>query len=77
MKTALKRCINIQDIGKFVREARLYRLLSQEELALLAGVTQSTISFLENDTHSTSLKTIVQIISALNLYAEVTFHDKN
>ncbi len=77
MNFAPHRCIYLTDIGKFIKEERTRRSLSQYELAKLANVSQATISFLENDIHATSMRTILQIIHVLNLSAEVTFYDIN
>ena len=46
------------DIGQRIREVRLAHQLTQEELAVRAGVTKGFISLLEQNKSSVSLETL-------------------
>lgn len=53
------------DIGARLRAVREKAGLSQRELAKRAGVTNSTISLIEQETHSPSLASLHRILSAV------------
>ncbi len=53
------------DVGARLRAVRKSAGLSQRELAKRAGVTNSTISLIELDTHSPSLASLHRILSAV------------
>ena len=53
------------DIGARLRAVRERAGLSQRELAKRAGVTNSTISLIEQETHSPSLASLHRILSAV------------
>jgi len=53
------------DIGKRIREVRLAHQLTQEELAVRAGVTKGFISLLEQNKSSVSLETLEAVLEVL------------
>ena len=53
------------DIGKRIREVRLAHQLTQEELAVRAGVTKGFISLLEGNKSSVSLETLSAVLEVL------------
>ena len=53
------------DVGKRIREVRLAHQLTQEELAVRAGVTKGFISLLERDKSSVSLETLSAVLEVL------------
>jgi len=55
-----------ETLGKKVREYRTKRGLDQRELALILGVSSPTISNIERDKKTPSLKTLVKIAKALH-----------
>lgn len=57
-------------VGKALREARLSKRLTQEELGKLVGVQKAQISRIENGKNLT-LSTIVKFLKALDLNANL------
>lgn len=57
--------LTLQEIPSHVRTLRIEKGLSQMELANKSGVSQQTISLLENGYINVSLKTLVKILNAL------------
>jgi transcriptional regulator with XRE-family HTH domain len=53
-------------LGKEVRLKRLDKGLTQKDLARLAKVTESTISYVESDSKNCSVKTLTKIAIALD-----------
>ncbi len=53
------------DIGKRIREFRLAHQLTQQELAVRAGVTKGFISLLERDKSSVSLETLSEVLAVV------------
>ena len=51
--------------GKLLREARIRHELSQEQLAVRAGTTQSAIARIERDRTSPSIKTLSALFEAM------------
>jgi transcriptional regulator with XRE-family HTH domain len=51
--------------GELLREARLRHELSQEQLAIRAGTTQSAIARIERDRASPSIKTMTELFKAM------------
>ena len=51
--------------GEILREARLRHEVSQEELAIRAGTTQSAISRIEKDRVSPSIETLEKLLFVL------------
>ena len=54
-------------IGEKLREARTRRLLTQDELADKAGVSQSTIANIERDNAEPQFRTIRKLAKALDI----------
>lgn len=63
----MKRGKFIKDFGERVREIRLQRGLSQEELAFEAGMHRTAISFIERAERSPTLETIEKLALALDM----------
>jgi len=61
----------LRDLGERLRQARLRRNLSQQELAQRAGLNRSTVSEYERGS-STSTLTLVQVLRALGMLDELT-----
>jgi len=57
----------IRDFGERVRELRLERGLSQEELAAKAGLHRTAISFIEIAKRSSTLETVERLARALRV----------
>lgn len=51
--------------GELLREARIRHELSQEQLAIRAGTTQSAIARIERDRTSPSIKTLTNLFQAM------------
>jgi transcriptional regulator with XRE-family HTH domain len=51
--------------GELLREARIRHELSQEQLAIRAGTTQSAIARIERDRTSPSIKTMAALFQAM------------
>jgi transcriptional regulator with XRE-family HTH domain len=51
--------------GELLREARIRHELSQEQLAIRAGTTQSAIARIERDRTSPSIKTMTALFQAM------------
>ncbi|HRI30306.1 MAG TPA: helix-turn-helix transcriptional regulator [Candidatus Kapabacteria bacterium] len=58
-------------IGKAIKQARKERHLTQEELGKLIGVQKAQISRLENDASNVTMDTLLRVFTALK--AKVTF----
>ena len=58
-------------IGKAIRQTRRERHLTQEELGKLIGVQKSQISRLENNASNATIDTLMRVFTALK--AKVTF----
>jgi DNA-binding XRE family transcriptional regulator len=59
-------------IGEAIRQARLERNLTQEELGRLVGVQRAQISKLENSLTDARFETIIKVFKALN--AKINFN---
>jgi transcriptional regulator with XRE-family HTH domain len=57
--------------GRVLRELRLERGLSQEKLALDAGVQRNFVSLLERGQNAASLKTLFKLAKTLDIPASV------
>jgi len=55
----------VSQLGLFLRQIRLEQNLTQENLAVKAGLSRSAIYEMENGKSATSLITIVQVLRAL------------
>ena len=56
-----------KDIGGIIKDTRKKHAWNQTELAQKIGVTQRTISVMENDPSKTNLETIIQVCAVLSL----------
>ena len=59
-------------LGEAIRQARLERNLTQEELGRLVGVQKAQISKLENSLTDARFETIIKVFKALN--AKINFN---
>lgn len=57
----------VTELGAYLRQIRLQQNLTQEQLAVKAGLSRSAISEMENGKTATSLVTIIQVLRALQL----------
>ena len=62
--------IDYEDIGNRIRNIRMQRGLSQEQLAEAVGVGTAHISHIETGNSTPSLRTMVDIINALGCSAD-------
>ncbi len=62
---------NSNPIGALIKQTRLQRHLSEEDLAALLGVEDTVVFKLENNDTSVSMATILQVFHVLN--AELSF----
>ncbi len=62
-------------IGKRLKELRLANELTQDELALRAGLTKSFISLLERDKSSISLDALSEVLTVLGVDLATFFSD--
>jgi HTH-type transcriptional regulator / antitoxin HipB len=66
--------LSMARLGDMIREARLKRKLTQEQLGKLVGVQKAQISKLESSTNSATIDTILRVFKALK--AEIRFNIK-
>ncbi|MDD3831304.1 MAG: cupin domain-containing protein [Clostridia bacterium] len=64
------------DIGSKIKQIRLQRSLTQEELASRCELTKGYISQLENDLCSPSIATLMDILNVLGVDLQYFFSDK-
>lgn len=64
-KYALSDSAILKRIGEKVKEVRIEQHITQENLALTAGISTFSISAIENG-HNTSILTLTQVLRALN-----------
>lgn len=64
------------DIGPKIREYRLQRGLTQEELASRCELTKGYISQLENDVSSPSITTLIDILNVLGITPQQFFAEQ-
>jgi DNA-binding XRE family transcriptional regulator len=70
-RETFERELRIDLIGEAIKQARLERNLTQEQLGQLVGVRKSQISKLENSVTNARFDTIIKVFKALN--AKVNF----
>ncbi len=66
--------LNMEVLGRMIKQARQERNLTQEQLGQLVGVQKSQISKLESSTNSATIDTIMKVFKALK--AEINFNVK-
>ena len=71
-REAFENELRLDLIGEAIRQARLDRNLTQEELGQLVGVQKAQISKLENSVTDARFETIIKVFKALN--AKVHFN---
>lgn len=65
-REAFEHELRLDLLGEAIRQARLERNLTQEELGRLVGVQKAQISKLENSLTDARLETIIKVFKALN-----------
>ncbi len=65
-REAFENELRLDLIGEAIRQARLDRNLTQEELGQLVGVQKAQISKLENSVTDARFETIIKVFKALN-----------
>ncbi len=63
--------LQMEVLGDMIKQVRLERNLTQEQLGKLIGVQKSQISKLENNTTNVTLETILRVFHALK--AKISF----
>ena len=58
--------LKIEILAEHIKQLRLERNLTQEELGVLVGVQRAQISKIENNTGNITLSTLLKIFTALN-----------
>ena len=73
-REAFENELRIDLLGEAIKQARLDRKLTQEELGKLVGVQKAQISKLESSANSATIDTILKVFKALK--AEINFNVK-
>jgi HTH-type transcriptional regulator/antitoxin HipB len=71
-RDAFENELRLDLIGEAIKQARLQRNLTQEQLGQLVGVQKSQISKLENSLTDARFDTIIKVFKALN--AKINFN---
>ena len=71
-RDAFENELRLDLLGEALRQTRMDRKLTQEELGKLVGVQKSQISKLENNTTNVTMETILKVFGALK--AKVYFN---
>lgn len=71
-REAFENELRLDLLGEAIRQARLERNLTQEELGRLVGVQKAQISKLENSLTDARFETIIKVFKALN--AKINFN---
>ena len=64
--------LQMELLGDMIKQVRLERNLTQEQLGKLIGVQKAQISKLENNTTNVTMETILRVFTALK--AKISFH---
>lgn len=64
--------LQMELLGDMIKQVRLERNLTQEQLGKLIGVQKAQISKLENNTTNVTMDTILRVFTALK--AKISFH---
>ena len=64
--------LQMELLGDMIKQVRIERNLTQEQLGKLIGVQKSQISKLENNTTNVTMDTILRVFTALK--ARISFH---
>lgn len=73
-REAFENELRLDLLGEAIKQARLERNLTQEELGRLVGVQKAQISKLESSANSATIDTILKVFKALK--AEINFNVK-
>lgn len=71
-REAFENELRVDLLGEAIKQARLDRKLTQEELGKLVGVQKAQISKIENSFTDVRLETILKVFKALN--AKISFN---
>ncbi len=71
-RDAFENELRLDLLGEAIRQARLERNLTQEQLGELVGVQKAQISKLENSLRDARIETILKVFKALN--AKINFN---
>ena len=71
-RDAFENELRLDLLGEAIKQARLERNLTQEELGMLVGVQKAQISKLENSLTDARFETIIKVFKALN--AKINFN---
>lgn len=71
-REAFENELRLDLLGEAIRQARIERNLTQEELGRLVGVQKAQISKLENSLTDARFETIIKVFKALN--AKINFN---
>lgn len=64
-----------QQVGRRIRDLRVQRHLSQEDLAELAGISRQSTYRTETAVHATSIDVLIRIAAALKVSPDRLFRD--
>ena len=64
--------LQLELLGDMIKQVRLERKLTQEQLGKLIGVQKAQISKLESNTTNVTIETIIKVFKALK--ARISFH---
>jgi len=76
-REAFENELRLDLIGEAIKQARLDRKLTQEELGKLVGVQKAQISKLENSLTDARVETILKVFKALNAKISFSVEMKN
>ncbi len=76
-RDAFENELRLDLLGEAIKQARLDRKLTQEELGKLVGVQKAQISKLENSLTDARVETILKVFKALNAKISFTVEMKN
>ena len=65
-----------ENLGKRIREARMEKHYTQQQLAELAGIGQMYLGEIERGTKMPSLKSFIRIIETLDVSADYVLRDE-
>lgn len=68
--------LNVNAIGKKIREYRIKMKLRQEDLAEMTGLSSNYISMVERGEKTLSLDSLINILNALNITADMVLSDQ-
>jgi DNA-binding XRE family transcriptional regulator len=69
--------LSLEVIGQLIKEARLKRKLTQEQLGKLIGVQKAQISKLESNSKNVTLATLLKVFNALHAKVNLNIELEN